>query len=277
MSLNPALKLSFLGAGNMAQAIINGLLKQGLTHSQLCATTASAESARRVSEKLGIDCGTDNKNAVKHADIVVLAVKPQRLQTLCEEIKSELEPGTLVLSVAAGIRSDSLQYWLGDFAIARSMPNTPSAIGLGASGLYCNKLCSTAQRDQASAVLEAVGLCQHVDSEELIDAVTAVSGSGPAYFFLFIEAMKEAGCKLGLDQQTAASLAIQTARGAAELAYSSDIDVAELRRQVTSPNGTTERAINCFEQEGLRKTVEKAMQACAERAVELSDQLGKKP
>ena len=177
-------------------------------------------------------------------------------------------------AVAAGIRASDIQRWLGPVAVARSMPNTPAAIGMGASGLFCSEGCTAEQAAQAKAILEAIGLCVEVQEEKQLDAVTAVSGSGPAYFFLFIEAMTEAGAKLGLDASVAAELAIQTARGAAELAAQSDVDAAELRRRVTSPKGTTEQAILSFENNNLRALVDQAMQACADRAEVLSDELG---
>lgn len=258
----------------MAQAIIKGLLKQGLSPEQISATTSREESAQAASTELGIHCHCDNHAAVADADIIVLAVKPQKLEDVCQSLKASIKPGALVLSVAAGIRCSSMEHWLGSIAIARSMPNTPSAIGLGASGLYSNSQCSTEQKQQARAILEAVGICAEVEQEQQIDAVTAVSGSAPAYFFLFAEAMIDAGEKLGLNRDVATQLALQTAHGAAALAQSNELDVAELRRRVTSPKGTTEQAILSFEKGGLRDLVENAMRACTRRAAELSDELG---
>ena len=260
----------------MAQAIIKGLLQQGLAAEKIIATCGTPDNAEKIQREFGIACSNDNQQAVQHADIVVLAVKPQVLQAVCEQLKPAIKPNTLILSVAAGVRASDIANWLGQSAIARSMPNTPSAVGMGASGLYCKPECNPEQRTHCRNILEAVGLCVDLTDEAQIDAVTAVSGSGPAYFFLFIEAIRDAGVKLGLNADTALSLALQTARGAAELAQQSELDVGELRRRVTSPNGTTERAIQSFETNRLHNIVEQDMQACAQRAAELSDQLGDK-
>jgi pyrroline-5-carboxylate reductase len=176
-----------------------------------------------------------------------------------------------VISIAAGIGIASLCEWLGgDIAIVRCMPNTPALVQLGASGLYANAQVSTQQREQAQAILAAVGIALWLDSEEQIDAVTAVSGSGPAYFFLLMEAMIAAGEKLGLAPATSRALTLQTALGAAQMAITSDVDAAELRRRVTSPGGTTERAITHFENSGFRETVNGALQAAAIRSQEMN-------
>lgn len=266
-------KIAFIGAGNMAKAIIRGLLNSGVDHKTISASARSEETRTQVAKTLGIECST-NDITCNQADVIVLAVKPQLLKSVCEEIQPYIPAHCLIISVAAGIRCSSIEAWLGNRPIVRSMPNTPSAIGLGASGLFANNLVSHPQKHSAEQILGAVGLVINVDNEDLIDAVTAVSGSGPAYFFLFIEAMIDAGVKQGLNHQQASLLAKQTALGASQLAAQSDLDVATLRKNVTSPKGTTEQAIKTFEGHQLRYIVDDAMQACAKRAAELSDELG---
>lgn len=268
-------KITFIGTGNMAQAIIRGLLERGIEHDNITATTASESSCKNVKSALSIHALTDNVKACRSADIIVLCVKPQLLEQVCIQIAPSVPEHALIISVAAGIRCHSLESWLGTRAIVRCMPNTPSSIGLGACGLYNNPHTHPEHAQLAKDILDAVGLTINVDKEQLIDAVTAVSGSGPAYFFLFIEAMIEAGIKLGLDKEAASQLALQTAKGAAQLAIRDGGEVSELRAKVTSPKGTTEQAIHSFESNHLRETVLNAMQACAQRAAELADELGK--
>ncbi len=259
----------------MAQAIIDGLIRSGMSAEKIFASDRSEEARKNIADKYGISSGS-NIDACADSDVIVLAVKPQVLKTVCEEIRTHINEDSLVISIAAGINCHSLQAWLGEYALVRCMPNTPAAVGYGASGLYANQLASEDQKQSAQQILSAVGDAFYVKEEHLIDSVTAVSGSGPAYFFLFIEAMAQAGAKLGLNTETAEKLAIQTALGAATLAKQSEHAVDTLRANVTSPNGTTERAVQSFETNNLRKIVEQAMTACAERATELAEELGEK-
>jgi pyrroline-5-carboxylate reductase len=196
------------------------------------------------------------------------------MKAVCQELASQLGAGQLIVSIAAGISCASLENWLGARAVVRCMPNTPALLRQGVSGLYANSLVSAAQRQQAEQLLGAVGLALWLDQEQLIDAVTAVSGSGPAYFFLMMEAMTAAGEKLGLARATAAQLALHTALGAARMAVASDVDAGELRRRVTSPAGTTEAAVKTFQAGGFEALVEQAMNAAAQRSAELAEQLG---
>ncbi|WP_084005332.1 pyrroline-5-carboxylate reductase [Gilvimarinus polysaccharolyticus] len=266
----------FIGAGNMAGAIINGLLTKGYPDHAIRATTRTADSASSASARLGIRVDSDNLAAIQWADVVVLAVKPQMLQAVCTEIKPALGK-QLIVSVAAGISCNSINHWLGgSHAIIRSMPNTPSQVGVGASGLFANPHVNPQQRDFAEQLACATGLFIWVDDEALIHAVTAVSGSGPAYYFLFMEAMIEAGVKLGLTPESARALTLQTALGAATLASQADVPVDELKRRVMSPGGTTERAIHSFEAGGLREQVNKAMTECAARSETLARELADK-
>lgn len=268
-------KIAFIGAGNMAKAIIGGLLAEGYSRTQIIAAGPRMETLDKVKQEFHIDITTDNAAAAQ-ADVVVLGVKPQMLKDVALGLRASLAHKPLIISVAAGITTASIASWLGDDqAIVRCMPNTPSQLRAGASGLYANAHVSAAQKSQANAILGAVGIVQWLDDESLLNPVTAVSGSGPAYFFLFMEAMIDAGIKLGLSRECATELTLQTALGAAMLAKESHFDVAELRRRVTSPKGTTEQAINSFEQDQLRASVLNAMTACSNRAVELSELLGK--
>ncbi|PUA27680.1 MAG: pyrroline-5-carboxylate reductase [Cellvibrio sp. 79] len=269
-------RIAFIGAGNMAKAIIGGLLAEGYRASDIIAAGPRAETLEKVKQEFSIEITTDNNAAAEKADVIVLSVKPQLLKEVSLALRDSLAHKPLIISVAAGITTESLANWLGtDQAIVRCMPNTPSQLRAGASGLFANARVSEEQKSTANAILGAVGIVQWLDEEHLLNAVTAVSGSGPAYFFLLMEAMIDAGEKLGLNRECAAELTLQTALGAAALAKSSEYDVAELRRRVTSPKGTTEQAINTFEREQLRATVLKAMTACSNRADELSELLGK--
>lgn len=269
-------KIAFIGAGNMAKAIIGGLLAEEYRHEDIMATSPRMETLDKIHEQFSIHITTDNTQAAAWADVVVLAVKPQLLKDVIMEIKGALAHRPLIISVAAGITTDSMVAWLAaEHAIVRCMPNTPAQLRAGASGLFANRHVSEAQKSQADAILGAVGIVQWLDDEALLNPVTAVSGSGPAYFFLMMEAMIDAGVELGLTRDCATELTLQTALGAAMLAKSSQCDVAELRRRVTSPKGTTEQAIQSFENDHLREMVTRAMRACSHRAVELSDLLGK--
>ncbi|MFO2462051.1 pyrroline-5-carboxylate reductase [Pseudomonas sp. 15FMM2] len=267
-------RIAFIGAGNMAASLIGGLRAKGLQAAQICASDPGAESRARVSAEHGIKTFADNAEAIQDADVIVLAVKPQAMKAVCQALRPSLQPHQLVVSIAAGINCASMKTWLGEQPIVRCMPNTPSLLRQGVSGLYATCEVSPTQRNQAQELLSAVGIALWLEQEQQLDAVTAVSGSGPAYFFLMIEAMTAAGVKLGLSRETAAQLTVQTALGAAQMAVSSDVDAAELRRRVTSPNGTTQAAIESFQAGGFEALVEKALGAAAHRSAELAEQLG---
>ncbi len=266
--------LCFIGAGNMAGALIGGLIRQGHPPARIVASDPDRDKLHALERQHGIRSEPDNRVAAANADIVVLAVKPQVMKSVCQGLQG-MERQPLFISIAAGLREADIERWLGgEQALVRCMPNTPALLGLGASGLHANARVSETQRAQAERILQAVGITVWVEREAQLDAVTAVSGSGPAYFFLFIEALQNAGEAIGLDRQTAARLARQTALGAASMALNHD-DVAGLRRQVTSPGGTTERAIRSFLEAGLPDIVEDAVRAADQRAAELAEQLGK--
>lgn len=268
--------IAFVGAGNMASSIIGGLLASGHPADRIRAADPYPPSLEKLAETGPVTLCSDNAEAVAGADIVVLAVKPQVMAQAATSIATVIaDTAPLVISIAAGITIESLRHRLGDAcAIVRCMPNTPALLGCGASGLYANERTSAEQRTQAEAILTAVGSVCWVPEEADLDAVTALSGSGPAYFFLFMEAMADAGCALGLDRETASALTLQTALGAARMAIEGDVDLVELRRRVTSPGGTTERAVQRFEQDDLRGRVAAALQAAHERSQEMARELG---
>ena len=258
----------------MASSLIGGLRAKGLDAAQIRASDPGAETRARVHAEHGIELFADNAQAIDGADVVVLAVKPQMMKAVCEALRPHLTAQQLVVSIAAGITCASMAKWLGEQPIVRCMPNTPSLLRQGVSGLYATGAVTEAQRQQAQELLSAVGLALWLENEQQLDAVTAVSGSGPAYFFLLIEAMTAAGEKLGLPRDIAAQLTLQTALGAAHMAVASDVDAAELRRRVTSPAGTTEAAIKSFQAGGFEALVETALGAAAHRSAEMAEQLG---
>ncbi|TWI58392.1 pyrroline-5-carboxylate reductase [Pseudomonas duriflava] len=267
-------RIAFIGAGNMAASLIGGLRTQGVAADLITASNPLADQRAALQSDHGIRTFESNLDALKDADVVVLAIKPQIMQRVCQEIAASLQPEQLVVSVAAGITCTSLTQWLGARALVRCMPNTPALLRQGASGLFANEQVSAAQRQQAEQLLAAVGITVWVDTEAQLDAVTAVSGSGPAYFFLLMEAMTRAGEHLGLDRDTASRLTLQTALGAAQMALASDVSPAELRRRVTSPGGTTEQAIKTFQDDGFEALVQKALAAASRRSAELATELG---
>ena len=270
------LNIAFIGAGNMAAALIDGLLANGWSSDQIRASDTDPSRLDQLAGK-GIPTTTDNETVIAQSDAVILAVKPQVMQEVLVPLQETLT-GTncLLVSIAAGITMENLQAWTHtDQAIVRCMPNTPALVQTGASALYANAQCSDDQKIIAGRLLEAVGLVCWLDNELDMDAVTALSGSGPAYFFLLMEAMQEAAITLGLNAETAKRLCLQTALGAAKLAQSGDVEVGELRRRVTSPGGTTEAALKQFESDGFNAMVARALEKAAQRSKELAAPAGK--
>ncbi len=268
--------LAFIGGGNMAGSLIGGLIADGWNPAKITVADPDERQLERLAARFGITTTTDNDTAAAAAEIIVLAVKPQAVENVARELAGTVaQRRALVVSIAAGIREADLRGWIGaDTAIVRSMPNTPALVQSGATALYANSAVSEQQRDAAESILRAVGLTIWVDDEAQMDAVTALSGSGPAYFFLFMEALQQAGCELGLPEETARLLTLQTAFGAAKMALESPEDAATLRRRVTSPGGTTERAILTFQENGLAALVSKALKAAAIRSRELAQEFG---
>ena len=267
----------FIGGGNMASSLVGGLLANDYPADQIAIAEPDADKCQQLESQYGIRSFTDNNQAIAQADVVVLAVKPQIMQDVCKQAATAVgQSKPLIISIAAGIRSTDIDRWLGgNNALVRCMPNTPSLLQEGASGLFANPLCGEQQKQQADNILSAAGITLWVDTEDQLDAVTAVSGSGPAYFFLLMEAMQQAGEKLGLSADVAQKLSLQTALGAARMATESDASPAELRARVTSKGGTTAAAIEHFQQRGFESIVTDALTAARDRAIELADILGK--
>ncbi len=266
--------IGFIGAGNMASSLIQGLLSDGHPAENLRVADPISDQLQRLAP-LGIGTSTDNNLAISGADVIVLAVKPQVAGEVVSGL-SELNEGQLLISIAAGINLTSLQTWTHpDQPIVRCMPNTPALVGKGATGLFANAHCSSDQRRTATDILDAVGNTVWVEEERELDAVTAVSGSGPAYFFLLMEAMIDAGVALGLDRETATQLTLQTAAGAAAMAQDGDDAPSVLRQNVTSPGGTTEAALNAMYDAGLPDIIARALSAADTRAAELAEEFGR--
>jgi pyrroline-5-carboxylate reductase len=265
--------IAFIGGGNMVRSLVGGLVAQG--HDP--ATIRIAEPVDALREALARDFGvrvdTDNARATAAAEMVVLAVKPQVMREVCLGLRglAVAQPRPLVVSIAAGITSRQIEGWLGaDMPVVRCMPNTPSLLGAGATGLFANERVSDAQRQATQELLAATGATVWIGREDQIDAVTALSGSGPAYVFLLAEAMVAAGQAEGLPRDAATALALQTVLGAARMLVESGEAPAELRERVTSPNGTTQAALESFERDGLRAIVARAIHAARVRGSELS-------
>ncbi len=268
-------KIAFIGAGNMAAALIKGLIQDGHPAENITAADPDPEKLNLISGQTGIGVNSDNSEAIADADVVVIAVKPQVIAAVASGISATVaERRPLVISIAAGIPTTHLQQWLGETAaIVRTMPNTPAMLQAGATGLFAAANVNAEQHSLAESIMRAVGLTIWVEQESLIDAVTAVSGSGPAYFFLLMEHMIRAAKALGLPDESAHLLTLQTALGASRMALESDDNPATLRARVTSPGGTTEQAINAFETGGLEQLVMDAMRAARDRSIELSSQI----
>lgn len=266
-------RITFIGGGNMAAAIVGGLIANGASPSDITIVDPNADQRARLQERFGVTVSEDSGAACKNADTIVLAVKPQIIPAVAEQVKAVADlNGKLLISIAAGVTLATLQDLFGEIAIARTMPNTPALLGLGATGLFVNPQTTDAQRVQATEIIEAFGISVIVEREDLLDAVTAVSGSGPAYFFLMIEEMIKAGVALGLPAEEAKALTLQTALCAASMAAKGDVAPDELRRRVTSPNGTTHAAIATMQNSGYGALIENAMKACRDRAIELGAQ-----
>lgn len=269
--------LGFIGGGNMATSLISGLVADGHDPQRILVSDAEHEKLANLSANFSIRSAPSNLEVAFHAEVLILAVKPQTLHTVCEEIRLTVQQQRpLVISIAAGVREIYLQQWLGNnVALVRTMPNTPAMLQAGATVLHADhNVVSPQQRDMAESVMRSVGLACWVENEALLDAATALSGSGPAYFFLVMEAMEQAGIALGLEPGIAHLLTIQTALGAARMAMESSESPANLRERVTSRGGTTEQALRIFEEGKLRNLFTQALTGARDRSEELSKMLG---
>lgn len=269
-------QIGFVGAGNMAASLIGGLIADGTDPSCLWVSDIDNQKLNSLESRFGIKTTVDNAALVERVDALVIAVKPQVFSQVAKQIASAVgENGPLVVSVAAGIRTVDMERWFGgETAIVRTMPNTPALVQTGATGLYANAHTSSAQKVLAESIMRAVGVAMWVDDEQHMDVVTALSGSGPAYYFYVMEAMENAARQMGLSDATARLLTIQTALGSAKLAMESADEPALLRQKVTSPGGTTEQAIKTLQDKGLEEIFQQAMKAAATRAAELAKQYG---
>lgn len=269
------IKTGFIGGGNMARSLIGGLIASGCPASSITVSDHDPEQLASIKSDFQVNTVETNQSVVEAAEVIVLAVKPQVMKDVISPLSAESVRDKLLVTIAAGIRTTAISDWLQtDCAIVRTMPNTPALVRSGATGMYANPACSEAQREIAESILRAVGLTLWVEDEDQLDAITALSGSGPAYLFLVMEAMEQAGIQLGLPADTARLLAVQTAFGASKLALEIEEDPAILRERVTSPGGTTEQAIRVFQEHHLIKIFEQAMTAARDRATELAEQLG---
>lgn len=271
-------RICFIGCGNMGRSLIGGLIANGYMPKNICGADPAKEQRQKLRALFDIEVFQQNIAAIKNADMIVLAVKPQLMEATVKGIAAEFDPARpLIISIAAGIRLSAISAWLQqDLAIVRVMPNTPALIQAGATALYANDKTNTAQRESAEMIMRSVGLTVWLDDESLMDVVTALSGSGPAYFFLLMEIMEKAAVKMGLGQKQARLLTLETAFGAAKMAIESESDAATLRRQVTSPGGTTEQALNVLTEANIETLFHAALTAAKQRSIELADTFGGK-
>ena len=266
-------RLAFIGGGNMAKSLIGGLIDEGFSSRCISVSDPVEKNLDQLNRKFGIATTSDNSIAAKDVDLIVLCVKPQILESVCKELQASLNQTPPAISIAAGIPLSLLMDWLGENTpIIRCMPNTPALVQSGAAGMFANQNVDKKLRNLAEEIFDAVGLCCWLEKEEDIDLVTAVSGSGPAYFFLFMEAMEKVAIDLGLDQEISRKLIIQTVLGAAKMAAESDMNPSELRSCVTSPGGTTEKAVNAFLEGDIMGLFNKAMNKALERATEMAEE-----
>ncbi len=265
----------FIGGGNMASCIIGGMIANGFSADDIMVSGSGEESRQRLEKTYGIKTMTDNQAAARQADLIVLAVKPQIMRIVATDLALSLDHRPAIVSVAAGIPLSALENWLGNsLAIVRAMPNTPAKVLSGATGLFANPQVDVEQKTIVEKIFGAIGYACWVDTEAQIDAVIAVSGSGPAYFFRIMEIMQKVGQELGLPEQIARDLSINTVLGAARMATESGTSATQLREQVTSPGGTTQAALQSFEQQNLEDVFRKAMNSALDRAEVMSADLG---
>lgn len=269
--------IAFIGGGNMASALIGGLLRQGYAPAHIEVVEPYDSAREQLRSTLGVTARASASSALAHAGMVVWAVKPQVFKQACAQAVPHLATDALHLSVAAGIRSASIAQWLGSERIVRAMPNTPALVGLGMTALYARPGVDAQDRARIEAVITSTGQYLWVEHEPQLDAVTAVSGSGPAYVFYFLEAMTRAGTDMGLSAQQAHQLAVGTFVGASELAQRSSETPAQLRERVTSKGGTTYAALSHLEQTQVAQHFMQALHAAQQRAQELGDEFGSNP
>ncbi len=269
------MKISFIGGGNMATALIGGLAGSVTAAANIHVVDLNAASLQKLQQQFGVSTAEQLDAAVESSDVIVLAVKPQQMREVVLQLQPHVK-SQLILSIAAGIRGSDLSRWLNGYgAIVRTMPNTPALIGMGITGIVALAGVSAAQRSAADAIMRAVGATVWLSDEVLIDPVTAVSGSGPAYVFYFIEAMQQAALEMGLTPEQGTELAVATFTGAAQLAAQSSEPIALLRERVTSKGGTTYAALSSMQADGVKESIVRAMKAAAARGKELGEEFGR--
>jgi len=263
--------IAFIGGGNMAASLIRGLIKSGFPKDKIWVSDRNAPKRDRLKQELGIHTTTVNKEASEKAQVVIIAVKPKDVQAVANELRETLKKGNhLLISIAAGISTGLLQKWFGNhLPIVCAIPNTPALLQVGATGLYANGRVTEDQREMAESILRSVGLTVWVDHEHEMSILSALSGSGPAYFFLFMESLQKGSEHLGLSAKVAKLLTLQTALGAARMAIETESSLAELMKGVATPGGTTEQALKCFESGNIRALCEAALEAAKSRSLEI--------
>jgi pyrroline-5-carboxylate reductase len=270
------MNIVFIGGGNMASSLIGGLIADGFNARHISVVELNAEKRQLIAQRFAVHVTDSLNTVIEYADVVTFCIKPQQFKEVATASADAIQArNPLVISIAAGIRTADIAYWLGgSFAIVRAMPNTPALVQTGASALFANDNVSEEQRNHAESLLRAVGIVEWVGDETLMDVVTALSGSGPAYFFRIMEGLVKASEQLGLSKDAAHLLTIQTALGAAKMALESEEDIATLREQVTSPGGTTEQGLKIMNDNNIDQLLLDVLKAAQQRAVELADQLG---
>ena len=265
------MRIAFIGGGNMATALISGILQTRPRPDWIHVSDPDDEARTRIETRFPVLCYSAAEPAIAQADTIILSTEPQVMPVVLAELAGIVEPDQLIISIAAGVTIDTITRALGEQqAVIRTMPNSPALIGKGISGLFAGPRCTQQHCETAEHLVSATGSSVWVEDEALINAVTAVSGSGPAYFFLLTEALRDAAVALGLPEAEASRLALHTAWGAGAMAMDQDVDVAELRRRVTSPGGTTQAAMDTFERGDFRQLVYRAIEAAAHRSEELA-------
>ncbi|GAB3487810.1 pyrroline-5-carboxylate reductase [Marinomonas epiphytica] len=266
-----SVKVAFIGVGNMATAIFSGMIAGGFPAEYIIGTSRTEEKRAALEAQYGIRMLDNNQQAVSEADVVVLCVKPAQMQDVIAGFAEQVHVKQLFISVAAGVELNALQHWLNKkVAIVRSMPNTPSQLGAGITGLIANSLLSDEQREWTSSLFSSIGESVWVETEEQMHTVTSLSGSSPAYFFRFLESMIANGVEQGMSEQNSRKLATQAMLGAARMVTELDEPITQLRKKITSPNGTTEQAVLSLEASGIDTIVGTAMTACANRSKEMA-------
>jgi len=268
-------RITFIGGGNMARSLIGGLIGAGTAPENISVGEPLTELRVSLAQDFGIKALAENESAIKRADVIVLAVKPQVMREALTPLGTLIrQTSPLLISIAAGIPSENIERWAGGKpALVRVMPNTPALVGAGMSALFANEIASVPQCDLAESIMQSVGTTVWLEKESLMDIATAVSGSGPAYFFYLMEAIEQAGIREGLDADTARLLALETALGAARLALESTEGPGQLRERVTSPGGTTEAAIRTLDASNVSDIIQKAVSAARQRSAELAGNL----